>query len=393
MSPNGPPLTYAPKRESLAAYMPAVVKLRNLEIASAIVVEQQASKSDQVENSISPTPVPMREAPAEEERQEKAQPSAASSTKLATDPIPHPRLGKRLLLSVGTWLLDKGKEQQTTVAAPAPVSLAKTKPATVAIIPAAEKLNVVPEGVARRFVKVDEQYYFPDKTPAFVDRGNQLATRGAHPEVVRSLVEIAKARGWDNITVKGTEEFRRSTWMEAAQNGMKVEGYKPTAYDLAAMRSRPANNIIEKAIIKEKANAPVQTHQQAEFPDNPTVSEKPTAASQVKIDSELEKKAKSFEAEKPSVVIKRYPELAGAYGLVAAAKAFAAEILPEAAREEFVGLARQHVIQKITAGEQIRGPKVYVTQQKTKKTPEPDRKAEPVDMGKAARQKTVARER
>jgi hypothetical protein len=60
-----------------------------------------------------------------------------------------------------------------------------------------------------------------------------LATRGSHPEVVRSLVEIAQVRGWSSITVKGTEEFWRSAWMEAAQAGLKVAGYQPTALHLA----------------------------------------------------------------------------------------------------------------------------------------------------------------
>jgi hypothetical protein len=87
---------------------------------------------------------------------------------------------------------------------------------------------------------------FPDKTPAFSDRGHRLATRGDHPEVIRSLVEIALFHEWKSISVKGSESFRCAAWVKAAGKGLKVAGYQPTPVDLADLASRPAGNSLEE---------------------------------------------------------------------------------------------------------------------------------------------------
>lgn len=98
---------------------------------------------------------------------------------------------------------------------------------------AQDRSQAVPEHVKQRFVQVDNKYYFPDKTPAFDDKGQKLVTKSENQQVVASLVDIAKERGWEKITVKGTEEFRRAAWLEASMNGLEVSGYKPTAIEKA----------------------------------------------------------------------------------------------------------------------------------------------------------------
>lgn len=82
--------------------------------------------------------------------------------------------------------------------------------------------------------------------------------------------------------------------------------------------------------------------------------------------AELAEKARAFEHAKPDVVVKMHPELAQAFGVVEAAKKFAEANLSEAVRDEFISLARRHVMQKILAGEQVKGPKVYMAPPKTK---------------------------
>jgi hypothetical protein len=259
-----------------------------------------------------------------------------------------------------------------------------------------DKANAVPASVARRFLKVETDYYFPDKTLAFSDRGEKLATRGAHPEVVRSLVEIAQARGWSNITVKGTEEFRRGAWMEAAQAGLKVAGYQPTALDLAELANRPANNMVEKGRIPGlgKVTASPSVAASGRHQSDPGNAEARLNVPPVPT-AELIAKASAFEKEKPSFVLKNHPELAPAYGVVDVARKFAEAHLPEEAREEFVGLARRHVLQKIVTGEAVKGPKIYVAHAKSRKASdrEPEVAKEAIDQGKAPRAKEVAKER
>jgi len=110
----------------------------------------------------------------------------------------------------------------------APQAAAKTAP-SAAEKPAPER--AVPEEVRRRFVQVKNGYYFPDGARAFTDRGTRLTTSSENTEVVRSLIQIAEARGWSEVTVRGTERFRKEAWFAAQMAGIEVRGYKPTEFE------------------------------------------------------------------------------------------------------------------------------------------------------------------
>jgi hypothetical protein len=201
------------------------------------------------------------------------------------------------------------------------------------------RLTAVPESVRKRFLKVDSDYYFPDRSPAFVDRGARLATRGEHPEVVKALVEIAKERGWNTITVKGSEAFRRAAWMEAVRNGMQVAGYKPTELDLAQSEQREPTNLIETSALKEQGS----TH----------------APSRTKpIDHALSEKLSAFANDRPTLVVKRYPDLVQAYALLDAARKFAEAHMP-GHESQFVAIGKQLITQQLREGKEVIGPKVH----------------------------------
>jgi hypothetical protein len=91
----------------------------------------------------------------------------------------------------------------------------------------------VPQAVRERFLNVNEKYFFPNGDPAFRDHGAKLSTRSENAEVVRSLVEIAQARGWSEITVSGTTEFRRAVWHDATLAHLTVRGFTATELDEA----------------------------------------------------------------------------------------------------------------------------------------------------------------
>lgn len=331
--------------------------------------------------------------------------SAAPGERVAPNPAPVWRFGERLgivLGGVANWassrLPGRGKKSLER-AGSARASLDKSA-ATVA--PVDDKSAVVPQSVTRRFLKVEREYYFQDRMPAFSDRGNKLATHGADPDVVLSLIEIAKARGWDTITVKGTEVFRRAAWKEATQNGLNVVGYKPTAIDLEDLANRPANNTVEKGSVQTKSS--VTTQSTSYQPATQATPVQPAAAAQTapkepvpkgtQPDIELAAKAEAFQKDKPAAVVKKYPDLAAAYGIVAAAKAFAADKLPEVARKDFVEMARRHMVEKIMAGQQIQGPKIYLEPTRTNDVGDQTKTApEAVDQGKSPRAKVVDRER
>lgn len=93
----------------------------------------------------------------------------------------------------------------------------------------------VPADVRKRFIQVRNKYYFPDGARAFTDRGSRLTTPSQNTEVVRSLIAIAKARDWDDITVRGTERFRKEAWFAAGLAGLQVRGYKPSEVEQARL--------------------------------------------------------------------------------------------------------------------------------------------------------------
>jgi Large polyvalent protein-associated domain 7 len=92
---------------------------------------------------------------------------------------------------------------------------------------------LMPDHIRKRFVQVGHRYYFSDGAHAFTDRGARLVTPSENMEVVKSLIAIAEARGWKEITVSGSERFRKEAWGAASAVGLKVRGYTPTEFERA----------------------------------------------------------------------------------------------------------------------------------------------------------------
>ena len=99
--------------------------------------------------------------------------------------------------------------------------------------PGSEARRQVPEHIRKRFVQVGRHYYFADGARAFTDRGGRLTTPSENTEVIRSLVTIAQARGWNAIAVQGTDRFRKEAWFAARLAGLEVRGYRPTDFEQA----------------------------------------------------------------------------------------------------------------------------------------------------------------
>jgi hypothetical protein len=105
----------------------------------------------------------------------------------------------------------------------------------------------MPPGVKKSYIEINGKYYFagrPDSL-AFEDKGQRLRTKLNHGNVAGSMVDMAAAKGWTEIRVKGKEEFRREAWLHAASKGLAVRGYFPRDEDLARLkklvRERPKN--------------------------------------------------------------------------------------------------------------------------------------------------------
>ena len=112
--------------------------------------------------------------------------------------------------------------------------------------------QTVPDHIRRRFVQVGRKYYFPDGVRAFTDRGHRLTTASENTEVIKSLVDIAKARGWDEIVVRGSERFRREAWATARVAGLDVRGYRASEFE----ESKLVRSLAERPGTERRAAQP-----------------------------------------------------------------------------------------------------------------------------------------
>lgn len=103
----------------------------------------------------------------------------------------------------------------------------------------------VPASVRSRYLEAENQFFFRDGKDkkdkmAFEDRGRKMVTAYNDPDVARSLVEIAEAKGWGKIKVTGHDDFKREVWLQAQLKGIEVAGYKPKEVDLARLKEEQA---------------------------------------------------------------------------------------------------------------------------------------------------------
>ena len=91
----------------------------------------------------------------------------------------------------------------------------------------------IPDTVSSRYLRIEDKYYLPDKTVAFEDRGNKLKLETENHTVIRDALAIAETRGWQSISVSGSQNFKHKVWREASLKGMEVSGYKPTKLQMA----------------------------------------------------------------------------------------------------------------------------------------------------------------
>ena len=185
----------------------------------------------------------------------------------------------------------------------------------------------IPSAIEKQYLRVGNKYFDPKNTDAaaFEDKGNKLETQSNSHNVAETLVHIARARGWDEIKVSGSETFRKEVWLEANQLGMSVKGYTPQDQDKAElarrMQAQPANRIEPKT-----SPTPVQ--------------------------GDHTDRTATFLWETPETTVKAHPELAGT---VAAAIAIDRQVKDSgltAAQQSIVATrVRQNIVNSIERGD------------------------------------------
>ncbi|CAE6863826.1 hypothetical protein R75465_07821 [Paraburkholderia aspalathi] len=142
-------------------------------------------------------------------------PSTDASTSTAIDEAVKPAAG------AGKPLGKKGGEPENAIR-PKPVF---------------EKIGYdVPKSVTNQYVAHEGKFLDrKSETVHFEDKGRSLSTASEDREVIAHMVEVAKAKNWDELHLKGSEEFRRQAWIAAELAGVPTRGFKPGAQDRAVL--------------------------------------------------------------------------------------------------------------------------------------------------------------
>ncbi|EEJ3213128.1 hypothetical protein NJB61_002559 [Salmonella enterica] len=138
---------------------------------------------------------------------------------------------------------------------------------------------VVPDRVAKSYIEVEGKYYFQNRPDslAFVDKGAKLQTKLSNSQVAGSMIDIAEARGWTEIQVKGTEDFRREAWLQATARGLTAHGYKPKEEDLARLKKVAGERNINEVEAREVADNVKTSPSAPSGTTSKTQSEAPTS--------------------------------------------------------------------------------------------------------------------
>jgi hypothetical protein len=127
-------------------------------------------------------------------------------------------------------------------------------------------LDLPPERVRKRYLRAGNQYFLKEAPYqlAFEDLGASLVTEHNRPDVVESMVDMARAKSWRRVRVSGHEAFRSEVWLQGTLLGIKVSGYEPMTADLArladARQVRLNNRIVSGPEIEPKTAAGFTAH-------------------------------------------------------------------------------------------------------------------------------------
>lgn len=165
-------------------------------------------------------------------------------------------------------------------ASPDPVAETPQQPAKKpAGDPKAAAYTTEPEAISKAYYveqQGSERRYFDDyqrKALAIRTNDSAISTKREDLNTIRAMMTLAEARGWSEIKVNGSTDFKREAWIEATARGISAQGYKASDLDRQEADRRhaergpapqrtgpePGTNEIRQAV----TSAPAPAQQQA----------------------------------------------------------------------------------------------------------------------------------
>lgn len=97
------------------------------------------------------------------------------------------------------------------------------------------------EVLRKRFIKTEQGYHDRNTNAVVIeDKGTTLRTDKEDRFVIESMALAAKERGWAEVGVSGTDQFRREAWYQLRLAGVEVTGYQPDAADRQRLKEAQA---------------------------------------------------------------------------------------------------------------------------------------------------------
>jgi hypothetical protein len=120
-----------------------------------------------------------------------------------------------------------------------------------------QKLHEDPQSIKRMYHIVEQnnkRLYFEDhkvrkrpvvggyseKRAAFTADSSSIRSTRKDSTTIKAMLDVAAAKGWQKLNVRGTHDFKQEAWLQAEMRGMQVVGYKPTEIDKQQVEKRRA---------------------------------------------------------------------------------------------------------------------------------------------------------
>ena len=161
--------------------------------------------------------------------------------------------GKRALFEKrgGSWQLSP--EPAPASPAPAAQPVAPVTPLEAALT---QRYVVGPAQVSMDEPTGQTEYRFrgdPSRV-AFTERAFSVSTEVNSPSAVRSMLDLAEARDWQPLRVRGHADFKRMVWLEASIRGLPVSGYEPARSDAEILQREREERLVGPGNAERGAN-------------------------------------------------------------------------------------------------------------------------------------------
>jgi len=168
------------------------------------------------------------------------------------------------------------------------------------IVPKKERPYLTePESIAREYTVVEaitgERRYYEDwqaKHLVMIATDRKIVSMRDDLRTIRAMLELAEARGWHSVEIKGSPEFQREAWVEATARGLQGRGYTPSDGDVQeADRRSQAHREANKTRAAERVEAGIDRAEARE--DRAVARRKPPGESKqaVRVEAKVHEKA------------------------------------------------------------------------------------------------------